>query len=298
MERVRLGKTDMEVSRLGFGGAETGFGQHAAEQVAAILNVALDAGLNVVDTAECYGTGEETIGKAVSSRRSDYYLFTKCGHSVIPDLPDWDPRMLEQSIDRSLKLLRTDHVDLLQVHSCDEAILRAGEVIEVVQRAKAAGKTRYIGYSGDGAAAHYALQCGAFDTLQTSLSIADQEGIDLNLPLARAQGVGVIVKRSIANAAWRYGATCDNDYHRPYWERLRVLDYPFLKGDPAEAAATALRFTLSLPGVQNILIGTTNPGRWKENMATIARGPLPQAEVDAIRARWKAVAKPDWVGQI
>jgi aryl-alcohol dehydrogenase-like predicted oxidoreductase len=297
MERVRLGTTDMQVSRLGFGGAETGFGQHAAEHVAAVLNGALDAGLNVIDTAECYGTGEETIGKAVSGRRSEYFLFTKCGHAAGYDVPDWDLRMLEQSIDRSLKLLKTDYVDLLQIHSCEVDLLRAGDVIDVARRAQQAGKARYIGYSGDGAAAHYAIECGAFATLQTSLSIADQEGIDLNLPLAVERNIGVIVKRPIANAVWRYASKPDNDYHLPYWERIQALDYPFLKQDPAEAAAIALRFTLGLPGVHTLIVGTTVPGRWQQNAEVVARGPLPESEVAAIRNRWREVARPDWVGQ-
>src|SRR6202022_4919486 len=80
MEKRRLGKTDMDVSVLGFGGSEIGYEQTASETGADLLNSALDAGLNVIDTAEWYRGSEETIGKAVSHRRNEFFLFTKCGH--------------------------------------------------------------------------------------------------------------------------------------------------------------------------------------------------------------------------
>jgi aryl-alcohol dehydrogenase-like predicted oxidoreductase len=297
MEKRVLGKTGMEVSVLGFGGAEIGYASTPVETVAQLLGGALDAGLNVIDTAECYGNGEELIGQAVGHRRREYFLFTKCGHAAGLNLPDWDPRLLEQSIDRSLARLRTDYVDLMQLHSCSEEILRRGEVITVLQRAREAGKTRFIGYSGDREAALFCIQCGTFDTLQTSISIADQQAIDLTIPLARERQMGVIAKRPIANAVWRYQTRPDNGYILPYWERLRELDYDFLKGDMEQAVSIALRFTLKVPGVATAIVGTTQPGRWRQNAELLAAGPLPDEQFEAIRARWRAVARPDWIGQ-
>lgn len=297
MEKRQLGKTGMRVTALGYGGAEIGFQGESEETVARLLGSALDAGLNVIDTAECYGSSEELIGKAVAARRKDYYLFTKCGHSSGLDLPNWDLQMLEQSIERSLKRLQTDCVDLIQLHTCSEEMLRQGDVIAVVQKARDAGKTRYIGYSGDSKAALYAVQCGAFDTLQTSVNIADQECIDLTLPVAAQNGVGVIAKRPIANAAWKTGQKPENSYVHTYWDRLQELDYDFLKGDLNASIATALRFTLTAPGVGTAIVGTANPERWQQNAALAEQGLLPQAEFEAIRARWKAIAKPEWIGQ-
>ncbi len=298
MEKRMLGRTGMEVTVLGFGGAEIGYEGASEETVARVLGSALDAGLNVIDTAECYAASEELIGKAVADRRGEFFLFTKCGHAAGLAGVDWNPRMLEQSIDRSLQRLRTDRLDLLQLHSCSEEFLRRGEVIEVLQRARKAGKTRFIGYSGDQEAARYAVECGAFDTLQTSISIADQQAIDLTLPSARERGMGVIAKRPIANAAWRHATRPESEYVQPYWERLQQLEYPFLQGEMSQAAGTALRFTLGVPGVTTAIVGTTRPGRWGENAAILAAGPLPDARFAAIRARWQEVATPEWIGQI
>jgi aryl-alcohol dehydrogenase-like predicted oxidoreductase len=298
METRQFGKTDMKVSVLGFGGAEIGFEKATVAVVGRLLDDALDAGLNVIDTAECYLQSEELIGQAVSARRNQFCLFTKCGHPEGPYVGDWRPDSLLRSIQRSLERLKTDRVDLVQLHSCSEDELRKGDVIAALQRARELGYTRYIGYSGDGQAARYAIETGVFDTLQTSLSILDQEAIDLTLPLARARSMGVIAKRPIGNAVWRYAQKPENSYHQPYWERLQKLNYDFVSGDPKQTAAIALGFTLSAPGVHTAIVGSAKPGRWRENAALLESNPPSRAQIEAIRARWRQVAGADWVGQI
>ena len=298
MEYRRLGKTDMNVSVLGFGGSEIGY-EHVSMTIAKkLLNEALEAGVNVFDTAECYASSEELVDEALEKRRKDFYLLTKCGHEKGWSYPDWRPESLLRSIQRSLKRLKTDHVDLVQLHSCSEAELRKGSVIEALKRARELGYTRYIGYSGDNQAALYAVECGAFDTLQTSVSIADQEALDLFLPLAQKQNIGVIAKRPIANVAWRNGNRPPSDtYGRPYWERLQKLRYEFLQGVLKNTVATALRFTLSAPGVHTVIVGTTKLGRCAENGAAVAAGPLSQERFASSRARWRESAQPSWMGQ-
>jgi aryl-alcohol dehydrogenase-like predicted oxidoreductase len=238
------------------------------------------------------------IGRAVSHRRDDYYLFTKCGHAEGFDLPDWDAGMMTESIDRSLRRLRTDYLDLIQLHSCSEEVLRRGETIEVLQRAREQGKARFIGYSGDSQDARFAVESGAFDTLQTSLSIADQEAIDLTLPLAREREMGVIAKRPVANAVWKNSTKPDDTYVQPYWDRLQKLDYDFLGNDMSEAVSIALRFTLSMAGVHTAIVGTTKPGRWRENAEQLEAGALPAEQLEAIRNRWRETASPDWTGEV
>ena len=142
-------------------------------------------------------------------------------------------------------------------------------------RRASAGWARYIGYSGDGEAARYAVECGRFDTLQTSVSMADQHVIEQTLPLARARDVGVIAKRPLANVAWRYARKPSEPYYQTYWSRLRRLDYTFLRDLPDIAVGTALRFTLSVPGVHTAIVGTRQPERWQQNAALLAAGALP-----------------------
>lgn len=298
MEKRQFGKTDMRVSVLGFGGSEIGYEGADEATVSTLLNSALDAGLNVIDTAECYESSEELIGKAVSHRRSEFYLFTKCGHPRGIGSEDWSASSILESIERSLKRLQTDCVDLVQLHSCSEAILRKGEAMSALQTARDRGYTRYLGYSGDSLAAKFAVESEVFDSLQTSLNIADQEAVELTIPRARERDLGVIAKRPIANAAWVSGHKPANSYTHTYWDRLRKLNYPFLRSaDPSKGIGHALRFTLSVPGVDVAIVGTTKPERWKENATILERGILSDEEFQAIRERWEDFAPQTWIGQ-
>ena len=288
----------MQVSVLGFGGAEIGFEGTTEETVARLLEGALDAGINVIDTGECYEGSEELIGRTVSGRRKDYYLFTKCGHPRGVGSQDWSPASLLESIERSLRRLQTDWLDLIQLHSCSESVLKKGDAIAALETARTKGYARYIGYSGDSHAARYAVECGAFDTLQTSINIADQEAIDLVLPMTREKEMGVIAKRPIANAVWKDNHKPIDRYHHPYWERLNKLRYDFIHDLGTEASvAHALRFTLSAPGVHTAIVGTTKPERSQENARMAAQGALSADEFEAIRQRWETIAPAGWVGQ-
>ena len=297
MEKRMLGKTGMEITVLGFGAAEIGFEDAPQADVDRLIGSALDEGLNIIDTAECYANSEEKIGQAVAHRRNDFFLFTKVGHESGLGGQDWDIAMLERSIDRSLKRLQTDTVDLIQLHTCSSELLERGEVIQVLERARDAGKTRFIGYSGDNEAALTAIASGRFDTLQTSVNIADINDCRDKLPSAQAAGLGVIAKRPIANAAWRYAAGGEiNDYHKAYFERLQALRYDFLS-DSDQAASVALRWTLAQPTVATAIVGTKNPERWHQNARLLADGALDEATMQSIDQKWDAVAKPDWNGQ-
>jgi aryl-alcohol dehydrogenase-like predicted oxidoreductase len=170
-----FGTTGMQVGAIGFGAAEIGFERATDQTVDALLGAALDVGINVIDTAAMYADSEEKIGRALRGRRNQVLLFTKCGLCLPPRLSltgfllrsrrklqrsmgfadryeslDWYPRALEWNIEQSLRRLKTDYIDLIQLHSCSEETLRRGEVIEVLQRARKAGKVRHIGYSSAG----------------------------------------------------------------------------------------------------------------------------------------------------
>lgn len=288
----------MEVSVLGFGGAEIGYNDsQTQEEVNLLLNSALDAGLNVIDTAAAYKTSEELIGKAVGKRRQEYYLLTKCGALDAFTRFDWSKKGVLETIENSLRALKTDYLDIAQLHSCSAEILRQGDCIEGLQRAQEKGYTRYIGYSGDNDDAKYAIEMNVFDSFQTSVSIADQTPVDTNIPAAVEKGLGVIAKRPIANAVWRNSEKPKDSYHHEYWDRIRKLKFDFLNKSLDESIAIALRFTLSIPGVSTAIVGTTKPNRWQENARFVAEGILSDDEFEEIRARWKEVAGEDWIGQ-
>ncbi len=285
MKTHNFGKTGMQVSVLGLGGHE--LNSCSEQQADRVVQHALDVGFNVIDTAECYGESEERIGRALGSRREECYVFTKCGHADDFDLPPWSPKLLELSIERSLRRLHTDRLDLLFLHSCSLQQLQQGEAIVSLQRAQRAGKVRFIGYSGDREAARFAANCGVFDALEFSLNIADQDAIDQLIPLTRAHDIGVIAKRSLANLAWKTREAPLAEPARVYQERLQTLNYGFLQNE--DAADIALRFTTSTPGVHTSIVGTTNLRHLDHNAATIAEGPLSEAQFQAIRSRWHAV---------
>ena len=241
MEKRKLGKTDLEVSVLGFGGAEIGFNPNQTqEDVNILLNSALDSGLNLIDTAAGYLKSEQMIGEAVSHRRKEFYLITKCGALDGFTREDWSKKGILETIETSLRNMKTDHLDVAQLHSCSAEILRQGDCIEGLQRAQEKGHTRFIGYSGDREDAKYAIETDVFDTLQISVNIADQQPLE-NIKLAHSKGLGVIAKRPIANAVWRHAEKPADSYHHEYWDRIQKLQYPFLKESLEEATATALR---------------------------------------------------------
>ncbi len=299
MEYANLGKTELRVSRLGFGGAEIGQEKTKQESVNTLLNSAIDAGLNLVDTAAAYWKSEEMIGLALGKRRKEIVLISKCGEIDGFTDSDWSKKGILETIQNSLRSLKTDYLDIAQLHSCDTETLNRGEAIEALIVAKERGYTRYAGYSGDGEDAKTAIEIDFFDTLQTSVSIADQESIGLTIPLAREKEMGVIAKRPVANAVWRHETKPENSYHHEYWDRIETLQYDFLDGDLSESIAKALSFTLAVDGVTTAIVGTTKPGRWKENAEMLVQIDFSEKDFKRIRERWQELsAGKDWKGQV
>lgn len=297
MEKRKFGKTDLEVSVLGFGGWEIGVYNQTQDNVNYLLNSAIDSGLNLIDTASAYYNSEKMIGEAVSTRRKEVVLATKCGALDGFTREDWSKKGVLETIENSLRFMRTDYLDIAQLHSCSAEILRQGDCIEGLLRAQEKGYTRYIGYSGDNEHAKYALEMDVFDSLQTSVSIADQSPIDDNIKLANEKGLGIIAKRPIANAVWKHEEKPENNYYHEYWERLQKLQFPFLKKTLEESISIALRFTMTIPGVSTMIVGTTKPGRVQENAKYMAEGNLSPEGFQGIRERWNEIADENWIGK-
>ena len=296
MQYRPLGKTGLEVSRLGIGLAEIGETPTKAEQVARLLNTALDNGINFLDTAECYGNSEELIGQTVASRRDEFVLATKCGHVAGGYVGEpWTRETITASIERSLSRMRTDHLDLLQLHSCGLDVLKRGEVIEALIDARAAGKTRFIGYSGDNAEARWAVDNGVFDSLQTSFNVVDQRARTLLFDAAETQGMGIIIKRPIANGVWGRTEAPDS-YSRDYFRRAKEMAAMGpVSGTPADVIEMTLQFVFTHEPVDTAIVGTRNPDHLLRNIEMVNSGrSLPGAAVHEFYRRFDALGS-DWL---
>ena len=278
METRPFGNTGLEVSRLGIGLAEIGMHLPDAEQerAAVVLNTALDNGINLLDTAACYGNSEELIGEAVSHRRDEYILATKAGHAAGDETGEaWTGPTVSRSIDRSLRRLKTDHVDIVQLHSCDVDVLEKGDVIRALEDARAAGKTRFISYSGDEDAAAWAVDSGMFATLQTTFNLVDQNARRGLLEDARNAGMGIIIKRPIANGIWGGGTDQPRATSRfdDINDRVAAManEGP-IPDAPDDRILLALGFTFAHSQVDTAIVGTTNPDHLLSNIEMVNAG--------------------------
>jgi aryl-alcohol dehydrogenase-like predicted oxidoreductase len=298
METRVLGNTGLQVSALGIGLAEIGELSLAEEDRASkILNTALDRGINFLDTAACYGNSEELVGRAVAQRRDEFVLATKAGHVAGGyEGEAWTAQTVRDSIDRSLQRLRTDHLDIIQLHSCGVEVLERGEVIEVLQAARDAGKTRFIGYSGDNESALWAVESGLFDTLQTSFNLVDQNARRHLFGPAQRQGMGIIAKRPIANAVW--GAEkAKSSYSAPYFERAeQMASLGPISGAPDHGVRLALGFCLAHDAVSTAIVGTSDLEHLRQNIEWVTEQQLvPASVVEELHRRFEEFADgEDW----
>ena len=303
MEKRLLGNTGLAVTPLGFGAGQIGVLHTPRPESCRLLNVVLDSGVNLIDTAACYGDSEEKIGEFISHRRNEYVLVTKCGsHVDDDDPPEWTAENVRCSIERSLRRMRTDRVDVLLLHSCTEQHLGNEEMLNALQKCKSDGKARFIGYSGDDAALLGAVDVAAFDCIMTSVNMCDQQVIGMALPRAAARGLGVIAKRPIANSCWRdmsdYGGPYGS-YVQPYQQRLKKMGFtPGSLGFDGDWVELALRFTIGQDGLHVALVGGRNPDHVRKNVELIAKGPLPDKTVQAVRDAWESCDDGSWKGQI
>lgn len=286
MQTRPFGTTGLTVPVLGLGASQIGSAALAEPDVARLLNHALDVGATLIDTAHCYGGGlsEERIGRHVSGRRDEFVLSSKCGHAM-EGFEDWTPEIVRASVELSLQRMRTDHLDILHLHSCEREDLLDGRLADAMDALVAEGKVRVVAYSGDNDALAYAVSSGRFGSIQASVNIADQWNLRHVLGEAAASGMGVIVKRSIANGMWRHTTRPTGIYGGVYWDRLQDLAYD----TDLDLAEFALRFSAFAPGVSTAIMGTTNPDNITLAVETVAKGPLPADVLAHIDQRWDAV---------
>jgi aryl-alcohol dehydrogenase-like predicted oxidoreductase len=288
-----FGSTGLAVSVLGFGAGQVGGDDLSEDDAGRILNRALDLGVTLFDTARGYGLSEERIGRHLAHRRGELVLSTKGGYGV-DGVPDWTGEVITRGIEDALRRMRTDVIDVFHLHSCEADVLARGDIQRALEDAVRGGKIRVAAYAGENEALEAAVGVPLFGSIQCSVNIADQRALGGAIPRGGARGLGVIGKRPLANAAWRFGERPHGDYAEVYWERLQSLQ-PRLEG--ADWANVALRFSAFAPGVSVVIAGTKSVPNLEANVAIVRQGPLDPELVAMLRA-WFAAEDRDWRGQI
>ena len=290
VQKMKLGHTDMEVTQLGFGAmelrnlAQEGGRLSDEEQAGKVLNAVLDSGVNFVDTSWCYGRSEELIGRYISNRRDDYFVATKCGHywRNDPQRQGYSREGINNCINESLSRLKTDHVDILQLHNAKPDEIRLQGSIDALHELKSQGKIRYIGASTALPHVRELLEMGVFDTFQIPYSALEPEHDQILGEIAE-QGAGVIIRGGVAKGSPVAGSSTSRSFARtkPRWDKAQLGALaPDI--DPMELI---LRFTLSHPAAHTVIVGTQNLEHLTANIAAAAKGPLEPALVKEIRSR-------------
>ena len=214
MEHRILGRTGLKVSSLSLGTVEMGVNygirkpneseRPGRSEAINLLQYAADRGINLFDTAPAYGESEEALGEALG-RRQDCYFATKVS------IPEENGRVLtgkalrlavDDSLQASLKALRRDCLDIVQIHNATADILEDGEITEVLLRARDAGKVRFTGVSVYGEeAARATIEAGSFDVMQLAFNLLDQRMAEKILPMAYKANIGVICRSALLKGA-------------------------------------------------------------------------------------------------
>jgi aryl-alcohol dehydrogenase-like predicted oxidoreductase len=286
-----LGRTGADVTILGYGAMELR-GQPRGpeitdEDAGRLLNAVLDGGINLIDTSPDYGRSEELIGTYLSHRRDEFFLASKCGCPIEtpadapPPYPhDYSKQNVRAAVERSLRRLRTDRLDLVQVHmSPSVATLDENGTIEELNDLRAEGKVRFIGMSGilPNLPGHIAMN--VFDAFQIPYSAVQRDHENL-ITEAVDKGAGTLIRGGAARGAaseeknWSNGPlTQEPGLGQRNWETSGVEDLINEAGIGRQEFI--LRFTLSHPGLSTTIVGTANPEHLASNIAVAEQGPLP-----------------------
>lgn len=281
LEKRTLGRTGLEVTALGYGAMEVrgsriwGGRPVTEEQADAILNAVLDTGINFIDTANDYGRSEEFIGKFLSKRRDEFYLATKCGCKVTyrdettDDTPhEWTRENLFRGLHESLERMKTDYVDVIQLHNPSVEQVEQGDLVAVLQEMKQQGKVRWIGCSSTLPHITTYIQWGVFDVYQIPYSALER--VHENVITQAAQsGAGIIDRGGVARGEPGVGLGSGDR-----WQKFEAAKLDELRGEGESRTAFLLRFLLSHPDIHTTIVGTLIPEHLQENVNFAAAGPL------------------------
>jgi aryl-alcohol dehydrogenase-like predicted oxidoreductase len=295
-----LGRTGLKVTTLGYGALElrgmvAGVGRPLMPgQPERILHAVLDAGINYIDAAVDYGEAEAHIGRCIASRRQEFFLASKCGCPLdvtkfspsertrfgtpLPRLHDYSRKNIIDAVHQSLRRLKTDYLDVLQLHfSPAREVLEHEGAIETLQDLKREGKIRFLGCSSilPNLVDHIGL--GVFDVLQIPYSALQPEH-EAAITEAATAGIGIVIRGGVARGG--PGGQGAADVWK-VWERAQMED--LLQG--MSATEFMLRFTIASPHMHTTIVGTLNPAHLQENVAAVLKGPLPASVYQEAKRR-------------
>jgi aryl-alcohol dehydrogenase-like predicted oxidoreductase len=304
LPKSTLGRTGLEVTKLGYGAMELRGTDHfprlSAGEVSGILNAVLDSGINYIDTSPDYGYSEELIGRHIAHRRNEFFLASKCGCPIEPpDLPHGNHKAhsftrenIRAGVEQSLKRMNTDYLDVVQFHvSPSRAVLEENDSIAELEALRQEGRVRFIGMSGTIPELKDQIEMGVFEVFQIPYSLIEREHEALIHKAAQA-GAGVVIRGGVARGVIIKDESIIDGYpeflragfraRRRAWRDTEVDD--LLKG--MTAMEFMLRFTLSNPDMSTTIVGTSDPAHLKANVEAAAKGPLPRHLYDAARERF------------
>jgi aryl-alcohol dehydrogenase-like predicted oxidoreductase len=290
-----LGCTGLSVTDLSYGAMEVrgsriwGGRPVTEEQAQTILNAVLDTGINFIDTANDYGRSEEFIGKYLSGRRSEFYIATKCGCTVVrkdentDDTPHvWTRENLFRGLHGSLERMKTDYVDVMQLHNPSVEQTQQGDLVAVLQEMKQQGKVRFIGCSSTHPHIETYINMGVFDVFQIPYSALERAHEQAITQAARA-GAGTIIRGGVAR-----GEPGEGLGNQDRWAAFEKANLDELRQEGESRTAFLLRFTLSHPDMHTTIVGTLIPKHLEENVRIAEQGPLPADVYEEAKRRLDA----------
>jgi aryl-alcohol dehydrogenase-like predicted oxidoreductase len=269
-----LGRTGLSVSEISLGTVEIGMDygirpeRPLEKDAARLLDRALDLGINLIDTARAYGESEAVIGRALHGRRREFILVTKVLASAD----------IVESVETSLRELRTDAVDVLMIHSAPMQVVQDGAVTGALLELKQKGWCRYIGASVYGnEAALAAIRIGKLDCLQIAYSMLDRRPECGLIAEAQTCGIGLVARSVLLKGALT---------HRSRWlppglDELKQSVQAL--GRLGNLPELAYRYVLSRDIPQTALVGTGSLCELEEVVAFAEQGPLPAEIIERIR---------------
>jgi aryl-alcohol dehydrogenase-like predicted oxidoreductase len=246
--------------------------------------MALDAGINFFDTAYDYVNSEEWIGWALASRYNEFYLASKCGCTdTIPTRNDsnhsWTRDNLFRNIEISLRRLNRDSIDIIQLHNATVAECEKGALVRALSDIRDQGMVKWIGSSTTNPDLPTFLSWGVFDVMQIPYS-ALQRQHELWIGKAAKEGVGIIIRGGVAQGETGVGRGVSDT-----WEIFNKASLRYLMEDDETPSSFVLRYTLSHPNADTIIVGTTKTEHLQENIDATIKGPLNPAIYNEAKRR-------------